>query len=67
MNVKVDGISKKSEHHTAEWIDSCELREETVMEGTGIVGGLGRVSVRYSLITGEARIAPFSLPVLRRR
>lgn len=49
------------EHHTTEWMDAdgCELRDETVMEGTGIVGGLGSVSVRYSLITGEFRTATF--------
>jgi hypothetical protein len=42
-------------------------QKKPTIEGTGIVGWLGSVSVRYSLIAGEFNISPFSLAILRRR
>jgi len=52
-------VGLQREDHTAE--SGSELNEDTVIEGTGAAAGSGRlgsVSVRYSLIVGDSKMAP---------
>jgi hypothetical protein len=46
---------------------STKRKKQLTIDGTGIVGWLGSVSVRYTLMTGEFKTSPFCLGALRRR